>query len=133
MEKIRKRICIIKLDGIGDVLRTTPILWRFQDDDVTWITEAASLCLLENNHFIKTVVSVTRSLDIKDFVFDELYNFDEDKRACSLAMQIKAKKKKGYGLKDASYFPFDADSAYARIVSCVSSGKELQSEVIESR
>lgn len=113
MKKTKKQICIIKLDGMGDVLRTTPILWRFQDDDVTWITESASFPLMQNNPFIKTVISISKALDIKDFAFDELYNFDEDKRACLLAMNIKAKKKKGYGLKDDSYFPFDSDSKYA--------------------
>lgn len=113
MQKTKKQICIIKLDGMGDVLRTTPILWRFQDDEVTWITEKASLPLLQNNPFIKTIITVSEVSDIEDFMFDELYNFDEDKKACLFAMNIKAKKKKGYGLKDDSYFPFDSDSRYA--------------------
>ncbi|MBL7197178.1 MAG: glycosyltransferase family 9 protein [Candidatus Omnitrophica bacterium] len=113
MQKTGKKICIIKLDGMGDVLRTTPILWCFQGDDVTWITERTSLSLLNNNPFIKTIIPISEALDIKDFVFDELYNFDEDKKACFLAMNIRAKEKKGYGLKDSSYFPFDSDSRYA--------------------
>ncbi|MGD9015407.1 MAG: glycosyltransferase family 9 protein [Candidatus Omnitrophota bacterium] len=113
MQKPKKRICIIKLDGMGDVLRTTPILWRFQGDEVTWITENASLTLLEKNTFIKTIIPLFEVSDGKSLAFDELYNFDEDKRACFLAMQIKARKKKGYGLKNDNYFPFDSDSEYA--------------------
>lgn len=109
----KKQVCIIKLDGMGDVLRTTPILWHFQEDDVTWITEKASIPLLNNNPFIKTVISISEIMDIERFVFDELYNFDEDKKACLLAMKIRAKKKKGYGLKEGVYFPFDSDSRYA--------------------
>lgn len=113
MQKTKKQICIIKLSGIGDVLRTTPFLWRFQGDDITWITENTSVPLLRNNPFIKTIISISKPPDIKDIVFDELFNFDEDKNACLLAMNIRAKKKKGYGLKDGNYFPFDSDSRYS--------------------
>jgi heptosyltransferase-2 len=113
MESTKKKICIIKLDGLGDVLRTTPILWRFQDAEVTWITEEVSLPLLANNPFIKTIIPISGISDTADFVFDELYNFDEDKKACLLAANIRADKKKGYGIKDGSYFPFDADAGYA--------------------
>ena len=112
MYKTKKQICIIKLSGMGDVLRTTSILWRFQDNDVTWITEKASLPLLKNNLFIKSIIAVSGVSNTKDLVFDELYNFDEDKKACLLAMNINARRKKGYGLKDDSYFPFDSDSRY---------------------
>jgi len=110
---MKKKVCVIKLDGMGDVLRTTPILWCFQNDDVTWITEKASLPLLQNNPFIKAIIPISEISDGQDLVFDELYNFDEDKRACLLATQIRAEKKKGYGFKDGGYFPFDSDSRYA--------------------
>lgn len=113
MQRTKKQVCIIKLDGMGDVLRTTPILWRFQDDEVTWITEGTSLHLLNNNPFIKTVIAISGFIDIKNLVFDELYNFDEDKKACLVAMDLRAKKKKGYGFKDDSYSPLDSDSKYA--------------------
>ncbi|MBM3247602.1 hypothetical protein FJZ17_03645, partial [Candidatus Pacearchaeota archaeon] len=113
MLSLKKKICTIKLDGMGDVLRTTPILWHFQDDEVTWITEKASLPLLKGNRFIKKAVPISEVTSAEDFAFDELYNFDEHKKACLLATEIRAKKKKGYGLKDDSYFPFDSDSRYA--------------------
>lgn len=98
---------------MGDVLRTTPILWCFRDDDVTWITERASLPLLKNNPFIKTIIAVDNVSDIEDFVSDEVYNFDENRGACLLATNINAKRKKGYGIRGGSYFPFDSDSRYA--------------------
>ena len=113
MQRIKKRICVIKLDGMGDVLRTTPILWRFKNDDVTWITKNESMPLLNNNILIKTVIPVSETPGIKNSVFDELYNFDEDKEACLAAINIKAEKKKGYGLKNCSYAPFDSDCEYA--------------------
>jgi len=117
MTRTRKKVCIIKLDGIGDVLRTTPILWRFQHDDITWITEQASMPLLRNNPFIKITLPVSESLEVKNFIFDELYNLDEDKNACLLAMKITAGGKRGYGLKNGEYFPFDSDSDYAYALS----------------
>lgn len=113
MLSAKKKICIIKLDGMGDVLRTTPILWRFQNDEVTWITEKASISLLDNNPLIKTAIAISELSGIKGAAFDGLYNFDEDKKACLLATKIRAEKKKGYGLKDGSYFPFDSGSEYA--------------------
>ncbi|MBU1997866.1 MAG: glycosyltransferase family 9 protein [Candidatus Omnitrophica bacterium] len=113
MKKIKKRICIIKFDGMGDVLRTTPILRRFEGEDVFWITEETSFSLLRDNPFIKTVIPIFEMSDVRNFMFDELYNFDEDKRACSLAAHIRAEKKKGYGFKSGGYFPFDSDSEYA--------------------
>lgn len=113
MQKTKKRICIIKLDGIGDVLRTTPILRRLRGAEVTWVTHDFSVPVLAGNPFIKTVLPVSRIKDSRELEFDELYNFDEDHTACLLAMKIGAQKKKGYGLKDGAYFPFDADSRFA--------------------
>lgn len=109
----KKRICIIKLAGMGDVLRTTPILSCFKDDEVTWITERNSLPLLDNNPFIKRVIPVSEIRGGKAFIFDELFNFDEDNKACLLADAITARKKKGYGVKNGGYFPFDSDAKYA--------------------
>ncbi|MCX5693739.1 MAG: hypothetical protein NT014_01185 [Candidatus Omnitrophica bacterium] len=113
----KKQICIIKLDGLGDVLRTTSILWCFKNDDVTWVTEEAALSLLTGIPFLKKITSISGVLVMQDFVFDELYNFDEDIRACELAHNLKAKKKKGFKVKDGHHFPFDADSEYAYALS----------------
>lgn len=106
----RKKICVIKLGGLGDVLRTTPLLWRFQDADVTWITQEYALPLLKGNACIERICDTGGATGLH---FDELYNFDEDPLACALAADIPAKKKKGYGLKNGCYFPFDTDSGYA--------------------
>ncbi|MDO8489415.1 MAG: glycosyltransferase family 9 protein [Candidatus Omnitrophota bacterium] len=113
MQSAKKKICIIKLDGIGDVLRTTPILRCFQDCEVTWVTQEASVPLLKSNPLINKIVVIPADLDVSGQFFDELYNFDENKEACALAINLRAEKKKGYGFKDGSYFPFDSDSSYA--------------------
>jgi heptosyltransferase-2 len=117
MPSAKRKICIIKFDGLGDVLRTTPILWRFQNDAVTWITEKTALPLLQNNPFIETAIPISAISNAQNFVFDELYNFDEDKTACRLAANIKAGRKKGFNFKEGGYFPFDSDSEYAYALS----------------
>jgi heptosyltransferase II len=109
----RKTICIIKLDGIGDVLRTTPILRRFPDAAVTWVTESPAMPLLQNNPFIQNIIPLAEAQETGGFVFDELYNFDEDLRACRLADAFSARKKKGFTGVNGNYAPFDADAQYA--------------------
>jgi heptosyltransferase-2 len=113
MQKKKKQVGIIKLDGAGDVLRTTPILRRFQDAQVTWSTEESNFALLKHNPFIKQVLSVSAAAEVRNLVFDEIYNFDEDLRACQLAASISAQKKKGFSFKNGGYAPFDTDSEYA--------------------
>jgi heptosyltransferase-2 len=117
MLKKKKQICIIKLDGLGDVLRTTSILWCFRDDDVVWVTEREAFPLLRNTPYVKKIISISEALNAKNFVFDELYNFDEDSRACQLARDARVEKKKGFNFKDGGFFPFDFDSEYAYALS----------------
>src|SRR5262250_2783468 len=75
-EQIRKRILIIKLDAMGDVLRTTallPILTTAHPQAaITWITRPESKPLLEHNPYLSEVVAygpdaltclLTRSFD----------------------------------------------------------------------
>ncbi len=109
----KKQICIIKLGAIGDVLRTTPILWNFCKADVVWVTEKPAFALLRNIPGVKKIVAISDLAQIKQLVFDEIYNFDEDQRACLLANALPADKKKGFTFKNGSYQPFDADAEYA--------------------
>jgi ADP-heptose:LPS heptosyltransferase len=55
-QKIKKRILIVKLDALGDVLRTTSILpaliKKYPDSSITWITKRNAFSLLENNQYI---------------------------------------------------------------------------------
>lgn len=55
-EQIAHRILIIKLEAVGDVLRTTSILpallKKYPNSSVTWITRKKCLPVLENNPYI---------------------------------------------------------------------------------
>jgi ADP-heptose:LPS heptosyltransferase len=61
-DPIRSRILIIKLDAVGDVLRTTSILpplkAKYPGAEITWITKAAAAPLLENNPLVDRVLTV---------------------------------------------------------------------------
>jgi heptosyltransferase II len=106
-----KKICIIKLRSAGDVLRTTPILRVFPDCDVSWITDRKSYPFLEGNPLVRNIFFIDNLSEFEKF--DELYNFDEDEAACKMAEDIPAGIKKGYGLRDGRFYPFDNDSQYA--------------------
>ena len=60
-DAIEERILIIKLDAIGDVLRTTSILkplkQKYPRAEVTWLTRRASLDLLLNNPFVEKKIA----------------------------------------------------------------------------
>src|SRR5262245_65843064 len=55
-DPIDTRILIVKLDAIGDVLRTTsllrPLKAKFPRSEVTWLTRSESMDLLLNNPLV---------------------------------------------------------------------------------
>jgi len=59
--RLGEKLLIIKLDAMGDVLRTTcllPVICRaWPDSRITWITRAESAPLLENNPYVTEVVT----------------------------------------------------------------------------
>jgi len=101
---MHQRILIIKLGSIGDVLRTTPILYglkdRFPESKITWLTYEESLEILEENKFIDRLFSLKLEnvLGLLSEEFDLLINLDKDYPALALANLIKAEQKKGFGM-----------------------------------
>lgn len=61
-DEVVTRILIIKLGAIGDVLRTTSILpalrKRYIGAEITWITRANAVPLIDNNPFLDRVLAV---------------------------------------------------------------------------
>lgn len=107
-------ICIIKLGALGDVVRTTPILEaikeKYPDSKITWITKNSSKEILTGNSLVKEILTIP----LKNFQgkFDILYNFDLEEEATSLASQINAEKKYGYGNEEGFPCPFNISSEY---------------------
>ena len=94
-----KKILIIKLGALGDVLRTTPILLgikeKFNDSEIYWLTKKDSVEILENNPYIYKILVLPYNFSEKD-KFDVLYNFEIEEEPCKLALKIKADKKYGF-------------------------------------
>lgn len=109
-EKRGKRILIIKLDAMGDVLRTTPIVRKlrneFKNCEITWVTRSPEFAsadhILEYNN--ENVIRL-----IADS-FDIAYNFDKSTSACALMNLVKAENKKGFFMRNGKCYPIDNDA-----------------------
>src|SRR6185437_12181624 len=59
-DRIEERVLIIKLDAMGDVLRTTALLPPIRESHphagITWITRRESVPLLERNPYVTEVL-----------------------------------------------------------------------------
>ena len=114
------KILIIKFAAIGDVLRTTPILYslkkRYPRAQIWWLTEEVSYGVLSGNKFINKLLLYNKSnIDkLKNEYFDVLINLDKDKRALEATMDIPADTKKGFGKgRRGKLIALDVDSSYA--------------------
>jgi len=99
-----KRILIIKLAALGDVLRTTPLLraLRALDPDchITWLTEPGVVPMLQGIPEIDRLLPYAQEtvLQLEMEAFDTLYCFDKEPKATALAMKIQAERKVGFGM-----------------------------------
>lgn len=107
-----KRILIIKLGAMGDVIRTTPLVRRLKSDDpyceITWLTYSPELLPKEVD--VPLSVNIIHILRLLSDEFDYIYNLDKDKEACALVNLIKAKIKKGFKLQNGKCAPIDQDA-----------------------
>ena len=86
-----KRILVIKLGALGDVLRTTPLL-RVLDGSVSWLTSEAAAPLLAGNPYIDRLYCMERSHDsLFDGDFDLVLNLEDDLAAATLASKAKTR------------------------------------------
>jgi heptosyltransferase-2 len=116
---IGKRVLIIKLAAMGDVLRTTPLLRGLRAGDpacaVTWITESHVVPMLQGIQEIDRLLPFTWEtvLQMETETFDELYCFDKEPKATALAMKIRAERKVGFGLdRLGKVIPLNKESEY---------------------
>lgn len=115
-----KRILIIKLGAMGDVLRTTPLLHslrRLYDPCcITWITAPESELLLRHNPLVDRLLlwGHDTSLIAQAEIFDLLLNFEKEQRAIALDALVQADEKKGFALHPAGTLGIhNAASEYA--------------------
>ncbi len=116
-----KKVLIIKLSAVGDVLRTTPLLRglkrKYPNSHITWLTLKESLDLLKGNNFIDRLLGYDfGALERLRFEqFDLLISLDKEDEATALASLTCAKNKIGFGLdrKTGNVIPLNKESQYA--------------------
>ena len=112
------RILIVKLEAVGDVLRTTCILpglkEKYPKSEITWITHKSALPLFENNKLVNRVFAYESTETILHAIveeFDVIINLDSASDSAVLASAVKAKDKIGYGFDTrGNVFPFNAEA-----------------------
>ncbi len=113
------RILIIKLAAMGDVLRTTPLLRSlrrtFPACHITWLTETNVLPMLHGIAEIDRLLPYTFEtvMQLESESFDQLYCFDKEPKATSLAMRLRAACKTGFGMSEfGNVIPLNKESEY---------------------
>lgn len=112
------RILIIKLDAVGDVLRTTSILHglkeKYPHSEIVWITRQSALPLFENNSLVDSVRAYEATETILSSTieeFDIVISLDAASESAVLASRVAANTKLGYGLDNrGNVYPFNDEA-----------------------
>ena len=108
-EKIEQRLLIIKLDAMGDVLRSTallpPIVEAYPRAAITWITRKESVPLLQRNPYVAEVLELGPEalVHLQSRVFDRVINLDASKISAGLATTARSARKDGFLLDEQGY------------------------------
>jgi ADP-heptose:LPS heptosyltransferase len=114
-DRVGKRILIIKLGAIGDVIRTTPLLRKLKevspDAEIWWLTHSPEVLPKE---WIDVLLPYTATslATLQATAFDTVYCLDKEKEACALTLLLASKTKKGYTLRDGKCVPVDAAAGH---------------------
>ena len=87
-----------KVTSLGDVLRTTVILYPFADDQVTWLVDEQAYPLLEGSPYIQRILTydLTSVLQLQRERFDTVINLEKVPGVCALADSISAWRRYGF-------------------------------------
>lgn len=118
-----KKILIIKLGALGDVMRTTPVLFAFHEKNpnahITWLTKKNAKEILELSPRIHRLLFVDQ-LDASALLrlqveeFDEVHCYDKEDAAIAIASLVKAKKKFGFYMNSFGHMaPINQKSEYS--------------------
>jgi heptosyltransferase-2 len=100
----KERILLIKLDALGDVVRSTAlaegIKKKYPNSELTWLTTNGAKFFVDSNPFVDRVLEYNnenaRRLQFEEF--DTIINLDKDSKATSMMMSFNSEDKRGYGL-----------------------------------
>lgn len=105
---ISKRIAIIKLGALGDVIRTTPLVVKFNElypnCHITWLTQSPDVLPTKQIQTILKPDAFALHL-LTNKQFDIAINLDKEEEACLLLQQISADEKYGYIYSDGKIQP----------------------------
>ncbi len=110
------RILIIKLDAIGDVLRTTSILpglkEKYPYSQITWITKSESTPLFFNNPYVDRVFELSQAhFILATDKFDLVINLDASPLSSRLATIAKGEEKLGFAYHEKGYvYPINPEA-----------------------
>jgi len=126
--KPEKRILIIKLAAIGDVIRTTPLLTRYRKmyptAHFTWITNFPDvLPKKEINKIYK--FDFKSAYTIQNQQYDIALNLDKDPEACILLSEVNATEKYGFIWKD-GHLAAATEAAQHKIVTGLYDGVSIK-------
>jgi heptosyltransferase-2 len=103
-QRVEERLLIIKLDAMGDVLRTTALLpalaERHPSASITWVTRRESRPLLERNPYVTEILDYGEDalLQLRVRQFDRVINLDAGKTSAALATAANSTIKDGFVL-----------------------------------
>ncbi len=113
-DRVGKKILIIKLGALGDVIRTTTLLRRIKQVDpaseIWWLTLSPDV--LPKNIDVILPFTAQSLATLSGVTFDTIYNLDKEKEACALVATLSARVKKGFTLRDGKAVPVDADAEH---------------------
>jgi heptosyltransferase-2 len=107
--KVEERLLIVKLDAMGDVLRSTALLPPLAEVHpqaaITWITRKESVPLLQQNPFIAEVLELGPEalVHLQTRTFDRVINLDASKTSAALAAAARSSRKDGFVLDERGY------------------------------
>lgn len=107
-EQVRKRILIIKLGAIGDVIRTTPLVAALRQLHpgcrVTWLTLSPDVLPRDLAEDIRKPDAFGLYV-VRGGEYDIAVNLDKEPEACMLLAEVRARKKFGFTWKDSHIAP----------------------------
>jgi heptosyltransferase-2 len=101
------KILIIKLDAVGDVLRTTCILpglkEKFPDSHITWLTRSNAKEIFYNNQLVDRILELEKNETTYFLLteeFDLVLNLDSSPVSSAICSSVKGKEKLGFALDE---------------------------------
>lgn len=116
-ERVDERLLIVKLDAMGDVLRSTTLLPALAEVHpraaITWITRRESIPLLQLNPYIAEVLEVGPEAlaHLQARTFDRVINLDAGKTSSALATMARSERRDGYVLDERGFVRPTNDAA----------------------